>query len=138
MLNHDTAWYLIAGARYLEGGTLYRDVFVEVNPPLGMFLTLPAVILARLMGVFSVPVFVVYVYLLIALSLAAVWRLQRADEQSPAVLHSGLFIAAAAVLIVSPAGDFGQREHFLMILTLPYLFLVALGTARLRSRSSRR
>lgn len=128
MLNHDTAWYLTAGARYLEGGTLYRDVFVDVNPPLGLFLTLPPVILARFLDVFPVPVFVVYVYLLIALSLASLRRLLH----GPPVLRRGLFIAAAAVLILSPAGDFGQREHFLAILTLPYLFLAALGPARQR------
>ena len=46
----DIAWYLHSGARYLEGGTLYRDIFVEVNPPLGFFLTLPAVAAARLSG----------------------------------------------------------------------------------------
>ena len=100
-LHHDAAWYLIAGARYLEGGTLYRDVFVDVNPPLGMFLTLPPVVLARLMGAYSIPIFIVYVYLLIVLSLAVIWQLQRTDTQSPAVLRRGMFIAAAVVLIVS-------------------------------------
>ncbi len=128
MLHHDPSWYLIAGAQYLEGGILYRDVFVDVNPPLGLFLTLPPVILARFLDVFPVPVFVVYVYLLIALSLAAAWRLL----DGPPVLRRGLFIAAAAVLILSPAGDFGQREHFLTILILPYLFLSALDPARKR------
>ena len=42
-LNHDTAWYLHAGDQYLEGGTLYRDIFVEVNPPLAFFLALPLI-----------------------------------------------------------------------------------------------
>ncbi len=129
-INHDTAWYLHAGGRYLEGGMLYRDIFVEVNPPLGLFLTLPPVILARLTGLFSVHVFVVYVYLLIALSLATVWWVQQADRQSPPVLRRGILIVAAAILIVSPADQFGQREHFLMILTLPYIIMIARDVVR--------
>lgn len=126
LINHDTAWYLHAGARFLDGGRLYQDVFVDINPPLGIYLTVPPVALARLTGLFAVDVFVVYFYALIALSLAATWWLLRASPALPVTLRRGLVFAAALILTVSPADQFGQREHFLVVLALPYLVLLAL------------
>jgi hypothetical protein len=127
LINHDTAWYLYAGSQYLAGGQLYRDVFVDVNPPLGFFLTLPPVILARLTGLFAVDLFIVYVYLLIVLSLAATWWLLRADSGLSRIAQRGLMILAAVVLTVTPADQFGQREHLMMVLALPYLALAVLS-----------
>ena len=131
-LNHDTAWYLHAGAQYLDGGTLYRDIFVEVNPPLAFFLTLPPVVVARLTGLFAIDLFVIYFYLLIGLSLAASWRLLQADPALPELTRRGLMILAAVIATVGPADQFGQREHFLMVLTLPYLLLAALSVRGVR------
>ena len=45
-LNHDTAWFLYVAQGMLDGGELYRD-FVEVNPPLAIWLTVPIVMLSR-------------------------------------------------------------------------------------------
>ena len=131
MVIPDIAWYLHSGARYLEGGTLYRDVFVEVNPPLGFFLTLPAVVVARLAGLFAPDVFVVYVYLLIAGSLGVVWWLLRDETWLAPVLGRGLFVLTAVALVIGPGNQFGQREHFLILLSLPYLLLTARWAAGL-------
>ena len=125
MIIPDIAWYLHSGARYLEGGTLYRDIFIEVNPPLGFFLTLPAAIVAHLTGLFAPEVFVVYVYLLIAASLGAVWRLLRDETWLTPVLGRGLFVLTAAALVIGPGNQLGQREHFMILLSLPYLLLTA-------------
>ena len=126
LLNHDTAWYLHAGAQFLEGGELYRDVFVEVNPPLAFFLTLPPVVLAHLTGLFAVDLFVVYFYLLILASLAVTWRLLGADPDLSPLTRRGMLILAAAALTIGPSDQFGQREHFLMVLVLPYLCFAVL------------
>ena len=128
LINHDTGWYLHSAARFLDGSRLYDEIFVEVNPPLGLFLTLPPVALSRLSGLFVVDLFVLYLYALIGLSLAATWWLLRGAPDLPVSLRRGLVFAAALVLTVSPAGQFGQREHFLMVLALPYLILAALGS----------
>ena len=130
VINHDTAWYLHTAGKWLDGGRLYRDVFVEVNPPLGFYLTVPPVVLARLSGLFVVDLFVVYLYALIGLSLATTWWLLRSTTLVPPVLRRGLIFLAALILSVCPADQFGQREHFLMVLALPYLTLVALRCAR--------
>ena len=131
-LNHDTAWYLHAGAQFLDGGELYRDVFVEVNPPLAFFLALPPVILARLSGLFAVDLFVVYFYLLIVASLIATWRLLSADDGVSPAARRGLLILATVTMTICPADQFGQREHFLMVLVLPYLVFAGLSIRGLR------
>ena len=97
-----------------------------MNPPLAFFLTLPPVILARLTGLFAVDLFVAYFYLLIVASLLASSRLLRADPGVSPVVRRGLVILAAVVLTLCPADQFGQREHFLMVLVLPYLLLAVL------------
>jgi hypothetical protein len=122
-LNHDTAWYIYAGTEFLDGGELYRDVFVDVNPPLGFFLTLPPVILAYQSGLFAIDLFVVYFFLLIVVSLGVTWRLLCVDRGLSLVTRRGLMILATLILTICPAGDFGQREHFLMVFVLPYLLL---------------
>jgi hypothetical protein len=129
VINHDTAWYLHTAGKFLDGGRLYQDVFVEVNPPLGFFLTVPPVVLARLSGFFAVDLFVIYLYALTGLSLAATWRLLRSTALVSPVLGRGVIFLAALILTVCPADQFGQREHFLMVLALPYLTLVALRCA---------
>ena len=59
-INHDVAWYLYSAGRLLDGGRMYQDMFVDVNPPLALYLTVPPVYLARLTGMFSVDIFVAY------------------------------------------------------------------------------
>ena len=131
LINHDTAWYLDATARWLAGGVLYRDI-IEVNPPLAFFLTVPPVAVARAGDLFPVPIYVVYVFLLIALSLLLAWRLSRAwPDEDGVLLRRGLILAGLLALSFRTAGDFGQREHLMMIFVFPYLILVALRAARL-------
>ena len=36
-VNHDVAWYLVAGRQWIEGARLYADLS-EVNPPLAFYL----------------------------------------------------------------------------------------------------
>ncbi len=129
VINHNTAWYLHTAGKWLDGGRLYEDIFVEVNPPLGLFLTVPPVAASRSTGLFAVDLFVLYLYALIGMSLVMLWLLLRGRSILPASLRNGLILIAAVILTVSPADQFGQREHFLMVLVLPYLALAALRAA---------
>ena len=51
----------------------YRDIFFDVNPPLMLYLTVPAVLAARLTGVFVVDAYFLYVFAVVALSLVFAW-----------------------------------------------------------------
>lgn len=126
LINHDSAWYLYAVNAFFDGGRIYQDVFFEVNPPLAFFLTMPPVYASRLTGLVPEDVFVVYVFGLIVLSLVSIAGLLRGRPQLPAVFRRGLLFTALLSLALSPARDFGQREHLMLILSLPYLVLVAL------------
>ena len=125
IINHDTAWYLDATARLLDGAELYRDI-VEVNPPLAFWLTLPPVAFAELLGLPAVPVYQGYFFLLAGLSLLACRRLLRLQPAISDGLAVGLVTGLAVAMLAAPLRDFGQREHLLVILLAPYLLLAGL------------
>jgi hypothetical protein len=126
-VNHDIAWLLHVAARWVGGARLYVDV-VEVNPPLIIMLLTPVVAAADLLGVWEVSAFYFAVLALSALSLWIASRiLLRITETGPA---SFLIIGLAAVYMFLPRIEFGQREHLMLLFTMPYYFSVAAhGTA---------
>jgi hypothetical protein len=122
-LNHDVAWYLVATDRFLDGARLYRDI-IEVNPPLAFYLAVPPVAVARVTGWEPIGSLVIYVFLLIALSLAICSHLLKTQADRPAGYRVGVLFAAWAALVLQPLALLGQREHFAIILSLPYLVLL--------------
>ncbi len=130
VLRPDVAFLLYAAERVLRGARLYVDV-VEINPPLIVGLNVPAVVVGR---IFDVPAALVYrsgVLLLVVNSLgisAAVLR--RLPAESPALRRGALLLAGLALLLMAEV-DFGEREHLMLALFLPYAWLVALRARRL-------
>jgi hypothetical protein len=121
-INNDVAWYIYSANAFLNGGRLYDDIFFEVNPPLMLYLTVPGVALARLTGLFSVHAYVLTVFAVAALSL---WLGARVLSNRPAPDRQACLVFAFLVLVILPAGDFGQRPHLMVCFALPYLLLVA-------------
>ena len=79
-LSGDVAWYLYAAGRLLDGATLYIDV-IEVSSPLGLWLAMPVVALARAVAVNPIIVLKIVVLLATLLSLLLSARLlARADD----------------------------------------------------------
>jgi len=127
----DTAFLLYAAERVLGGARLYVDV-VEINPPLIVWLNLPAVLLARAIGASDIAIYRVLVtgVLLGALALFD-WSLRRALDPGTDRLRRRLVLVLAFALFLAPGNDFGQREQLLIGLALPYVLLAA---ARLSGR----
>jgi hypothetical protein len=121
----DLAYLLYAAASVIDGARLYVDV-VEINPPLIVVLNMPAVLLARALEVSEILVYraLVIVALLGALAFAG-WCLRRLLGPSGATLRRLLMLVLAFALFLAAGDDFGQREHLLTALTLPYLLLAA-------------
>ncbi len=127
-LVHDDAWYLHMASVWLHGGTIYRDV-IDTNPPLIVLLTVPPVWIAERLGANAVAVFKAYVALaafcslfLSARVLRSVWQPAKANDQAPRLLLTAL------VFIIFPFArqpEFGQREHLMLLLTLPYILAAA-------------
>jgi hypothetical protein len=117
-LIHDTAWYVYVAQGLLEGKKLYVD-FVEVNPPLGMWLIVPPVWFANLAGLDSTACLFGYLLLLTAAALCGAWRLVQGEPSARKLF----LIAAATILLFTPGNNFGQREHFMVLLFLPWVML---------------
>jgi hypothetical protein len=109
----------MAARRILDGAVPYVDI-METNPPLAFWISLPAVWLARILGLSPHIAFVGYV----CLAIAGVLGLTRHVLQSAGETRENtamVLLASAAALTLAPAEAFGQREHFAALLALPYV-----------------
>lgn len=127
----DVGWLLHVTQVVARGGELYRDVF-EINPPLIVWLKLPLVMLAEVVGVNALAVYRVAV---LALMLACGWGTRRLVVRDDPVLANVTAFLAVVFLAVLPIGWFGEREHLLVALVLPYVVLA--GAAEPRSAKHR-
>ena len=120
-LNHDAAWYLYVVREWLRGATLYRDV-IDTNPPLIIWLSGIPGSIAFMVGLPATALFKLFVFTAAALSVAAVRAVVRGAWPAREFV-----LVTAAVFLMLPfvKMDFGQREHFAVLLTLPYVLMSA-------------
>ncbi len=119
----DTGFLLDAAARVLDGERLYLDV-VEINPPLIIGLNMAVVAAARLLGISEILAYRLgFSILLLAALVLAAWQIRRLFPREPA-LHRWFVLLLAFVLFPLAAQDFGEREHLVLALVVPYLLLV--------------
>ena len=118
-LIHDAAWYLYVAQGLLHGKKLYVD-FVEVNPPLGMWLVVPPVWFAELTGSALVTSLYCYLFALTAATLALCNRYLSGEQFARS---NFMIVAISAILLFAPGNNFGQREHFMVLLFLPWVIL---------------
>ena len=136
-VNHDSAWYLTATRSWLfHGAELYVDI-VELNPPLAFYLTAPPVFAAEALGIADGLAFKLYLLALAAASCALTVAVLRATEASTGFVaaYAG---AALAVALFGALPNFGEREHFLVLLALPYLTAAAAAPLGLSLSPGRR
>lgn len=126
MLNFDVSWLMKAANQLLSGKHYYTD-FIETNPPLILYVYMPAVLLSKIMHVSYAVAFKVYTFVLLAGVVFLCNILMRCvfDREDQNIRY-GLLIAITFTLVLMPGYSFGEREHFAIMLTLPYLFLLDL------------
>jgi hypothetical protein len=122
-VNHDAAWVLIGAQRLLEGAAFGADV-VDVNPPLAWWMSVLPAALAQATGLPTGVVFKLFVMASVLVSVLASARLMKEAGIVPAQSR-WIALASAAALLVVPGYDFGQREHLMAILIMPWLWLAA-------------
>jgi hypothetical protein len=124
-LNHDAGAVLQWSGRMLAGERLYVDIN-DVNPPLIYWLNLIPAGLADLTHLSAPFCFALTVLATTAATLLLARPLFA--QLTPAGSFAALALPGLAlfVLLVYPQGSFGQREHLLTVLTLPYLLLASL------------
>lgn len=120
--NTDVSWLITVAEKTLDGARPYVDI-VELNPPMSIYLYMPAVLAGRFFGLASETALDC---LVLALGLVAVvWSGRRlpadAVEAGARLWFAPLAFAVVAIL---PAMGFGQREHIALILFLPWLALM--------------
>lgn len=111
----------------LSGGTYVQDFF-ETNPPMIFYLYTPVVLLAKLSSLSLVTLFKLYVYFLIFFSVSCCVKLLAQIFVNPidSFIFTGLVLVLFFIQLFLPGHEFGQREHFFMILFFPYLFAAVL------------
>ena len=131
-LGHDQVSYLFEAQRFLSGAEPYGPQLSETNPPLIIWFSAIPVQLAHWLHATPQTVFRALVFLMLmgctAWSVALLRRSPNAAFANPL----GLYLFGAAILLtglVPGRYDFGQREHLLVLLIVPYVLAVASGAA---------
>jgi hypothetical protein len=116
----DVSWLITLSEKVLDGTRLYVDM-IEVNPPASVLLYLPAVALARLMGIAPEIVVNTLVFFAAGASLWITGRILTRARLLDGVDGWSLAAFAALLLLVFPARVFAEREHIAVIILLPAL-----------------
>ena len=122
-VNLDGAMYM-EGARILAAGGLPYVDFVDINPPLAIYLHSPAVWLSEITGLPLNNSFLLLILVATFASGATTYRLLTAAV--PASAGRAALVAAAPALLLLylvPNTDLGQRSHLFALALLPYLTL---------------
>lgn len=126
MLNFDVSWLLTVAKKLFLGGHYYTD-FIETNPPLILYVYMPAIILAKITHLSFAVAFKTYAFVL-AFGLLYLCNilLKKIFSDSYDVVRYALLIAITFSWVLMPGYSFGEREHFTIMLVFPYLFLLDL------------
>jgi hypothetical protein len=120
----DQTWLLYAAGQLLHGARLGVDV-MEVNPPLIIWLLTIPVLIARAFHVGSTAALQGCLILLVASSVVWSASLLRRSATSNARFAGWFALLMLFAMVMHPWPEFGQREHMLVLLVLPYLVMAA-------------
>ena len=118
----DAAWFIYIASGLLDGKILYKD-FIEVNPPLGIWLMVQIVWISRLISANAIQVLGITMVFLSAISLAFVNHYLRFNKNVDDKFRMTLVTAMAFAILFFPGRDFSEREHFAVLFFLPWMFL---------------
>jgi hypothetical protein len=131
-MGHDQVSYLFEAQRFLSGAEPYGPHLSETNPPLIIWFSAIPVMLARVIP--ASPSALLRFFVLGLLLASTAWCISILRRSRSAVFANPIarVLFACAILFTgfSIGGyDFGQREHLLILLLLPYVLAVASGAA---------
>ncbi|AMA57150.1 hypothetical protein [Bradyrhizobium sp. CCGE-LA001] len=129
VLNTDLSCLLSEGEQILDGRQLGVDLF-ELNPPLSIYLYMPAAQLARWTGIAPEIIVIVLVIIEIIGSLVVIDRAAAAAKLDARERNIWTCVLAF-LLAVLPGAVFGQREHIAVIAMTPFVAVTAIRWRRL-------
>ncbi len=124
LFNSDVSWLMLATKRLLAGGS-YTNDFFEINPPMILYLYVPPVLLANFFHFSNMIAMKIFIYFIATISLMMCYFFTEeifVEKEMRAIF----ILMLAAVFLLFPLNEFGQREHLMMMLCMPY-FLRSAG-----------
>jgi len=118
--NTDVSWLLTLGERVLDGQRPYVD-FIEFNSPAALYLYVPGIAVARLLGLSPEFVTDALVFAVLGASLWISARIVARTGLLAPIEGGWVLICATVILTVLPAQTFGEREHIAVAMFLPML-----------------
>lgn len=126
-LNWDVTALLQTTSYLIEKHNPYNANFYEPNPPMILYLYLPPVLLHKFFSSINIIYsFRIYIYLLASVS----WLLcyffgKKLFSEQGSLVFCLFLITLASVYLILPLHEFGQRDHLLIILSMPYFLAAA-------------
>jgi hypothetical protein len=125
-VNQDMIWLVHCAQKWMAGGQPFSVDFEELNPPFNVALYLPLAWLVNHSPLPAATTLSLAVWgVMVGIYLLVSQLLQQQEKEgflATTAAHS-LHIAVAVALFLVPAPEWGQREHFLLAFTLPYLVM---------------
>ncbi len=123
-LNHDAAMYLQSGQLLLEGKLPYVD-FIDLNPPLIMYLSAISAALARHLPWHVITTFLLSVWLFAVISTLCFRRILLEAFDPGEVVYAEMLSVAYAWFSLQLLLNlfFGQREHLFVLAYMPFFAL---------------
>lgn len=120
----DVSWFITFAEKIVDGAVPYVDV-TDPNPPAAFLALVPAVALARALGVAVEPVVAGFVFFGAFLSIALSAAIFRAGARRSRADWRLLLNAAVFLLLVAPEIVFAEREHIALLALAPLLATLA-------------
>lgn len=121
-INHDVAAILHYTERWLAGERLYADLF-DINPPLVFLVTALPAALAAMVPISAIAAAQAAIVLLGVWCCWLCWRLAGRDVLPASPRFWVLAVLLPFLGLAFPVEMLGQREHLILLTTLPYLLL---------------
>lgn len=119
--------YLLNVTEQLLRGEQYGIQIFETNPPLILYLNIPAVIIAQMTGVSVLTVMTGYILILTLVSLfISIILLAKIIRRQDKLIFYVMLNALYFIDFIYTMMEWGQREYLLMIFSLPYILLTVL------------
>jgi hypothetical protein len=120
----DMGFLLYAAGRMHAGDVLYRDL-LEINPPLIVGLNVVVLWLAQLVGASEFAVYRLVTAIVAGALLLWCRQLLRRNRVLDPIPRRVVLLGATVALFPLAGLDFGEREHLVLALLLPYIALLA-------------
>lgn len=124
-LIHPDVLYLVHASNLMYEGGSYSHDFFETNPPLIMYLYMPAVWINKISHINIILILRVYLLAWCFVSLSLCTYLLNKLHIARWLYYILLWSMMVGLLFL-PAHELGQRDHLFMLATFPYLFAIML------------